>query len=141
MDMNQYHAIRDSDPRMANTCCRILPPPPGSNIDQMCIQERGHDEGRHENGNGTVKPYSERIPAAIAEAERLLDGCEYVLIPPHIGGNKTQLTLVLTAGEVALADALWSEFGDDIMGDPGTCDRPLAALIAFCEKIERLSHD
>ncbi len=83
--------------------------------------------------------YSERIPAAIAKGKEKLAGYEYLLVPPHEGGTVTEFTVVITAGEVALADALWGEFGDDIMGDPGTCDRPLEALVAFTEKIEGLS--
>ncbi|KKM81109.1 hypothetical protein LCGC14_1333140 [marine sediment metagenome] len=138
--MNQYHAIRDSDPRVANMCCRILPPLPGSNIDQMCIQERGHDEGRHENGDGTVKPWPERIPAAIAKAEELLTGNEYVLISPHIGGNKTNLTLVLTAGEVALASRMAELYEMGIVYEATTASNvPGRSLVAFVEKIEGLS--
>ena len=79
--------------------------------------------------------WSERIPAAIAEAKRLLDGEQYVLIPPHIGGNETKLTLVLTAGEVGLAEVLHTTYqalGDDVWPD---------VLTAFAEKIERLKHD
>ena len=85
-----------------------------------------------------MKPYSERIPAAIAKGKRLLAAAEYVLIPPHIGGNDTKLTLVLTAGEVALAKALaFIQYGDsDYFGSDGE-----EALIAFCEKIEKVSHD
>ena len=75
--------------------------------------------------------YSERIPAAIAKAEGLLDGGEYVLIPPHIGGNETKLTLVLTAGEVAAVKALWRvTMAEGWHIDP--------ALREFTEKIEQV---
>ncbi len=86
--------------------------------------------------------WNERIPAAIAKmrASGLPAGTKWAKWYGKDGGDKHESDIV-TREEVALADALWSEFGDDIMGDPGTCDRPLAALIAFCEKIERLSHD
>ena len=75
--------------------------------------------------------WSERIPAAIADAWLRLDGGEYMLIPPHIGGNETKLTLVLTAGEVALAKALWRvTMAEGWHIDP--------ALREFCEKIEQV---
>ena len=91
--------------------------------------------------------WSERIPAAIADGEKLLDGDEYVLIPPHIGGNDTKLTFVLTAGEAALAKALWHEMSRAMDRMNGT---ERAAFIAgfrgatiryFTEKIEGLSHE
>ena len=115
-----------------------------------------------------MKPWSERIPAAIANAERMLDGGEYVLIPPHIGGNETKLTLVLTAGELALVKALWKrrdhvgplskeasggnwvdgcecgyshDFDFDCDSIAGTASEPPPSLIAFTGKIERLNHD
>ena len=85
--------------------------------------------------------YSERIPAAIADGERLLDAGEYVLIPPHIGGNDTKLTLVLTAGEVAAMRALWEnppqQHAQDATGSCNWCQ----ALRAFTEKMEGLSND
>ena len=87
----------------------------------------------------TMKPWDDRIPAAIANAERMLDGGEYLLIPPHIGGNETKLTLVLTAGEVALAKALWERVGHTVCADP-ECEKP-HPLREFTEKIERLNHD
>ena len=145
--MNQYHAIRDSDPRVANMCCRILPPLPGSNIDQMCIQERGHDEGRHENGDGTVKPWPERIPAAIAKAEELLSGQRRIFRSE--GRNIVSVPLGFTAGEVALADDL-AEAWDYMCHQNGLHEEgalPISdeavppSLIAYCEKIEGLSHD
>ena len=75
--------------------------------------------------------WSERIPAAIADAWLLLDGGEYVLIPPHIGGNETKLTLVLTAGELAAVKALWRvTMAEGWHIDP--------ALREFTEKIEQV---
>ena len=56
-----------------------------------------------------MKPYSERIPTAIADGEKLLDGYEIMVVPPHTGGNDTRLTVGITAGEVDLAKALWHE--------------------------------
>ena len=94
-----------------------------------------------------TKPWSERIPTAIADGEKLLDGAEYVLIPPHIGGNKTKLTLVLTAGEVEMAKALWHEMSRAMDRMNGT---ERATFIAgfrggtiryFTEKIEELNHE
>ncbi len=87
-----------------------------------------------------MKPWSERIPAAIAKGEKLLNGDQYVLIPPHMRGNETEFTVVLTAGEVALAKAVWGwEWWAHCMGL--TDFEPSDALIAYTEKIERLSHD
>ena len=87
-----------------------------------------------------MSDWSTRIPAAIADGEKLLDGDEYVLIPPHIGGNETKLTLVLTAGEVALVKALYPIWDEperiDIADDAAT-----DALVAFTEKMEGLNHD
>ena len=53
------------------------------------------------------KPWSERIPTAIAKGKEKLEGYEIVVVPPHIGGNDTRLTVGITAGEVAMATALW----------------------------------
>ena len=90
--------------------------------------------------------YSERIPAAIADGERLLDAGEYVLIPPHIGGNDTKLTLVLTAGEVAMAKALWLTWFEDAEGTDEhwfASDSPYGpnVLREFTLKMEGLSHE
>ena len=91
----------------------------------------------------TMKPYSERIPTAIANAERMLDGGEYMLIPPHIGGNETKLTLVLTREEVALAKQLWVHYSDGLYDSDLDYFLPkeAPALITLTEKIERLNHD
>ena len=94
-----------------------------------------------------TKPWSVRIPTAIADGEKLLGGVGYLLVPPHMGGNDTKLTLVLTAGEVALAEALWHEMSRAMDRMNGT---ERAAFIAgfrgatiryFAEKIEGLDHD
>ena len=86
-----------------------------------------------------MSDYSKRILAAIAEARLRLDGSEYMLIPPHIGGNETELTLVLTASEAALADGLW-QAAENLNAEFGG-ERWPPELITFTEKIERLSHD
>ncbi len=79
-----------------------------------------------------VTDYSERIPAAIAKAERLLDGRD---------GWFPQLPLSepITAGEVALADALHKTYRA-LNAESGEEHWP-DALIAFCTKIEGLSDD
>ena len=87
----------------------------------------------------TDKPWSERIPAAIADGEKLLDGGEYMLIPPHIGGNDTKLTLVLTAGEVEMAYALYNATKPH--ADGCRCNSKCVPLIAFTLKIEKVKHD
>ena len=80
-----------------------------------------------------------RIPAEIAKAERLLDGEEYLLVPPHADGNDTKLTLVLTRGEVALAGALWAWEFDLVADEDGRIPDgrlwPSPALREFTEKI------
>lgn len=85
--------------------------------------------------------WSTRIPAAIAKAEARLRGAHVCL---HHGVEGKDLAAI-TAGEVALAKALWGMFQkygqeDDIehvmvqMGDAPD----VAALRAFCEKVEAL---
>lgn len=83
--------------------------------------------------------FSKDFAAAIAEAEELLGGNEVVLFPPHMGGNDTKLTLVLTAGEVEMAKALHgaseslnAEFGVEIWPE---------ALRKFAKKMGGLGHD
>ncbi len=91
--------------------------------------------------------YSERIPAAIAKGKEKLEGYEIVVVPPHTGGNDTRLTVGLTAGEVALADLGWKNWQSwnamrHRSDSPLPGNEPIPAeLIAYCEKIERLSHD
>ena len=79
-----------------------------------------------------MKPWSTRIPAAIAKGEELLDGRD---------GWFPQLPLSepITVGEVALAAQLWKTelFVQELKGK----QPPPPSLIAFCEKIERLNHD
>ena len=82
-----------------------------------------------------MKPRSERIPAAIAKAERLLGSkSDYARV------YKTGETFVLTAGEVAAVDALWAK-RDALMSLSGYDVADSPALIAFCEKMEGLDHD
>ena len=89
-----------------------------------------------------MKPWSTRIPAAIADGEKLLDGGEYVLIPPHIGGNDTKLTLVLTAGEVAMAERMAELYEMGLVYEVTAAGNvPDRTLVAFCEKLEGLNHD
>ena len=94
--------------------------------------------------------WREYIPAAIERAEWFLGGDEYLLVPPHVDGNDTKLTLVLTKGEVRLVKALeqdhdahWKEEAlseDDVV--IASCDEadcvPCAALREFGEKMEGL---
>ena len=91
--------------------------------------------------------WREHIPAAIEKAERLLGGDEHLLVPPHLGGNDTKLTLVLTKGEVRLVKALeqdhdahWKEEAlSEDYGVVASCDEaecvPCAALREFGEKM------
>ena len=90
-----------------------------------------------------MKPYSERFPAAIAKAEGLLasDECGDVV---YLADTSER---TFTAGEVALAKALWHELRRAMDCMNGT---ERAALIAgfrgatirySTEKIERLGHD
>ena len=93
-----------------------------------------------------TKPWSERIPTAIADGEKLLGGAEYVLIPPHRGGNETEFTVALTAGEVALAKALWLTWFEDAEGTDGqwfASDSPYGpnVLREFTLKMEKVKHD
>ena len=77
-----------------------------------------------------MKPWSSRIPAAIAKGKELLDGRD---------GWFPQLPLSepITAGEVALAEALWEATQDTPSYLVGGEQIP-EALIVFTEKIERL---
>ena len=71
------------------------------------------------------EPWSVRIPAAIKKAEELIG-------PDDWYANDAS-TIVITATEVALADELWG-FAND-----GPCPPWPDALIAFCEKVEKLT--
>ena len=96
----------------------------------------------------TDKPWSTRIPAAIAKGAKLLGADEYVLVPPHTGGNDTRLTVGITAGEVAMAKALWEPWqhyiescgAEDLM-KTWSYEEVQPALRDFTEKMEGLSHD
>ena len=89
-----------------------------------------------------MSDWSTRIPTAIAKAEKLLGSkSDYARV------YKTGETFVLTAGEVALAKALWHEMSRAMDRMNGT---ERAAFIAgfrgatiryFTEKLERLSND
>ena len=75
--------------------------------------------------------WDERIPAAIAEAEKLTASGPRLLFESSPGTN---LALIVTAGEVAMADALWRvTMAEGWHIDP--------ALREFTEKIERLNYD
>ncbi len=84
--------------------------------------------------------YSERIPAAIAKGRELTRNLRGLhLIGERMVDGVVQPGTVLTAGEVALAEALHktyralnAESGEEHWPDP---------LIAFCEKMEGLNHD
>ena len=82
-----------------------------------------------------VLGWSTRIPAAIEKGKGLLGGDEYVLIPPHTRGNDTEFTVVLTAGEVELAAAIFP-YWDHGEGTDAYWDVLDAALRAYTEKIE-----
>ena len=78
--------------------------------------------------------YSKRIPTAIADGERHLQ--EHQANPDKFGSKSC---IYLTAGEVALADGL-RQAAENLNAEFGG-ERWPPELIAFCEKIERLSHD
>lgn len=87
----------------------------------------------------TNKPYSERIPAAIAKGEGWFK--QPGIIDVAVLVNEKGGAVYVTAGEVALAKALWEthrKFCDEYNWD---YEEPPPALIVYCEKIERLSHD
>ena len=77
------------------------------------------------------RQYSERIPAAIKHAKELLAEFEYWPGALHVSMDFHPV--VLTAGEVALAEALWDEFSRPYDGEYPP------ALIAFVEKVEKLA--
>lgn len=86
--------------------------------------------------------WPERIPAAIAEAEGWLEGGEAWV---RVASRVWPCDATFTAGEVALAKALWQEFyegqepeyANENMEEPRDgCD---AALRAFVEKVEALT--
>ena len=89
-----------------------------------------------------------RIPVAIADGEKKLEGYEVMVVPPHTGGNDTRLTVGITAGEVALAKVLFKAHHeavykilrvgwDEHEKFEGSCT-DCAPLRTFTEKIESL---
>lgn len=84
--------------------------------------------------------WSERIPAAIAKGEELTAGQDFA--HRHIWAERKDV--YFTAGEVALARALWRSMDSQKIAtieSEGYVWEPPTALIAYCEKVERLSHD
>ena len=84
-----------------------------------------------------MKRWSERIPAAIADGERLVErGGDWV----ETERKTLESMYILTAGEVALAKLgweMWVEYCESLENEePG--DEPPPALIAFTEKIEKV---
>ncbi len=78
-----------------------------------------------------MKPYSERIPAALAKGEAFLGKRRVRWIP--VAND------YLTVGELALADWAWETMCFEQMKLYGGLMQALpAALIAFCEKMEAL---
>lgn len=88
------------------------------------LARRGAEElGDPTSPHNLKKPWSTRIPAAIKKAEEKLGQNPYWI--------SMDFTTVITAGEVALAKALWE--ADQYRSVPHE------ALIAFTEKIEKLT--
>ncbi len=98
-------------------------------------------------------PWSSRIPAAIAKAERLLSDDALVACEPHRGERYLGTPEVfvprhnaegtITATEVALAKALWEQHDNRTDGcDAEICrhewDKVPEALIEFAQKVESL---
>ena len=78
-----------------------------------------------------TEPYSRRIPAAIKHAKAKLNGAPLYIFTEELS---------ITAGELALAEALWEKCDSDNYNDPQAHDwTPPPALIAFCEKVEKLT--
>lgn len=71
--------------------------------------------------------WAERIPAALAKAEGIVEQA----------GSDVKLHGILTAGEVALAKALWAVLLNEGYGEGEPPDAE-AALRAFVEKVEGL---
>lgn len=95
-----------------------------------------------------IKPYSERIPAVIAKAEKLV--APWVDTHPlnietfpceHCDAREKHNSKrgAITATEVALAKALWEEWESEHELPGGRFSSYPPALIAFTEKIEQLS--
>ncbi len=86
-----------------------------------------------------VSSWSIRIPAAIARmrAGGLPDGTKWLKWYGKDGGSKHE-TDIVTREEAVLAEALWEICVEET---PADIERDFPALIAYTEKIERLSHD
>ena len=82
------------------------------------------------------EPWSERIPAAITKAEEHIRTRHREVFLTSQQLNKVDEEFI-TAGEVALAEALWKVWVD--VGLSKTPDVPPPELIAFCEKVEKLT--
>ena len=77
----------------------------------------------------------DRIPAAIEEGKRLLDEEPWVMLNPKTLEHRGT---IITATEVALAEALWNthrKYCDEYNWD---YNEPPPALIAYTEKIESI---
>ena len=85
-----------------------------------------------------TKPWSERIPTAIADGERLVErGGDWV----ETERKTLESMYILTAGEVALAKALWLTWFEDAEGTDEhwfASDSPYGpnVLREYTEKIE-----
>ena len=84
-------------------------------------------------------PWSTRIPAALKNAEAGLRG-EGMRWRYSGGGEPIEpMEPSWTAIELALAKALWDTWRDEHEGHGHLIGTPPHALIAFCEKAERLT--
>ena len=95
------------------------------------IEEVGHDDDAHE---GEILPWPERIPAAIKHAEEHVRTRRREVFLTSQQLNKVDEEFI-TAGELALAEALWEDW--DAFGKLHVAIIP-PALIAFTEKAESL---
>ncbi len=81
--------------------------------------------------------YSKRIPAAIARGKGWFK--QPGIIDVAVFVNEKGDAVYVTAGEVALAEALWAG-SETACGDDEVPCPPCIALRAYCEKIEGLGH-
>ena len=86
-----------------------------------------------------MKPYSERIPAAIVKmrASGLPEGTKWAKWYGKDGGDKHESAIV-TREEVALAESFWAEWHSEHSLPSGRWPSFPRVLIDFVEKIERL---
>lgn len=90
-----------------------------------------------------TKPWSERIPAAVARGPELLDTRPERMFLVESNGPYSHY-ITLTAGEGALAQALWWEMSRTMDSMNGTERAAFiegfrgASIRAFTEKIERI---